>query len=103
MTTTLAEALATALHDDECLHEDGYGGTGWVYCTRRADEILAHEAVAAWLREQDEALVALDVALNDSQDSRCMHCRRNLGQHNDWCIHVVHVAAIAAARARLGQ
>lgn len=75
--TTLRDALATAMSDNH---------------TESVDDILAHPSVAAWLREQDKALVALADAVYAYGPIVRIGATRLLRDHAD---------AIAAARERI--
>lgn len=52
--TEARDALADVIHQmrqadpDGCLHEDGYGGTGWVQCERDANSALDLLKAAGW-------------------------------------------------------
>lgn len=99
---TLRDALATALrqeafNDPHLSWRCHYPDKGEQPCdlTEEADALAEHPAVAAWLRANDEALVAL------ADDCVCL-IETTDGTHYHDCAATAHADAIAAARERLG-
>jgi len=100
---TLRDALATALHqyrDPDCHAPNCPAHASF---SLDAADILAHPAVATWLRRNDEALVALADTTQMDREWGCVDCTKPGGKHMPECVVVVYADDIAAACERLEQ